>query len=302
MKGRLIANFLAMFMPSRNLRHKLRSWKGFESNYDRLKKDLEFIKDILRYSSYPQDCPPTQGIVRGVQLLIVEKFREFARLCEENGIEYWLDFGTLLGAVRHKGFIPWDEDFDLAIRYEDREKVLAMLRANNVELDMCKGEHGLFRIKVMEVHGYTLHIDVFGYRELKKIPETARDRIDAYLKKMLQKHAIFSETYRLQVKETLDSIEKEARGEQDLFVRSVDTCVRCCKLMTIPSDVLFPLTTLEFEGVTCKVPGRYLEYLTDIYGDFMQWPPSFSNNGVAARMTNEARRGIAKMMQDKGIL
>lgn len=302
MRGRRLANFLALFVPSKNLRHKLRQWKGLETDYDRLKKDLEFIKDLLRYSSYPTDCPHTTGIVRGVQMLILEKFRQFAELCDKNGIEYWLDFGTLLGAVRHKGFVPWDEDFDLAVRYEDRHKVLEMLRSNNVELDMFRGEQGLFRIKVLEIHNYTLHIDVFSYREVKNIPATARGDIDTFMHNLLRKNVIYSESYRKQVWDGLDTFEKRAGGDSSIFVRSVDTRVSNCKLMTIPAETLFPLTTLEFEGVKCKVPGHYLEYLTDIYGDFMLWPPTFANNNVASRMSTDARRGIARMMQEKNII
>ena len=65
------------------------------------------------------DYNPEGSVLRNAQLRMLHILEVVDQICREEGIPYWMDAGTLLGAVRHKGFIPWDDDLDICILRKD---------------------------------------------------------------------------------------------------------------------------------------------------------------------------------------
>ncbi|MCI8550025.1 MAG: LicD family protein [Lachnospiraceae bacterium] len=76
-----------------------------------------------------------EKMLRQVRLIQLEMLAEVDRICKKCGIKYNIIAGTLLGAVRHKGYIPWDDDADVALLREDYEKFRKVCRA---ELDKSR--------------------------------------------------------------------------------------------------------------------------------------------------------------------
>ncbi len=63
--------------------------------------------------------------IRPLQLKILDTLKEVDAVCRRNGLRYYITAGTLLGAVRHKGFIPWDDDLDIAMPRPDYDRLIA---------------------------------------------------------------------------------------------------------------------------------------------------------------------------------
>ena len=72
--------------------------------------------------------PPATGSTRLLQEGCAQLMTEFDQLCRDNNLPYWLDFGSLLGAVRHHGFIPWDDDTDLGMMREDIDRLQGIVQ------------------------------------------------------------------------------------------------------------------------------------------------------------------------------
>ena len=67
----------------------------------------------------------------------------FDRLCREHGLRYSLEYGTVIGAVRHKGFIPWDDDIDLSMPRPDYDKLVSLASEFDCEDACLEGYFGM---------------------------------------------------------------------------------------------------------------------------------------------------------------
>lgn len=85
---------------------------------------------------------------REIQKIEIELLEEFADICESHGLRYYLAYGTLIGAARHQGFIPWDDDVDVMMPREDFESLLLHFNdwrlRNSSHLAHCRNEQSRF--------------------------------------------------------------------------------------------------------------------------------------------------------------
>ena len=93
-----------------------------------------------------------QKHLRQMQLKLVDILREITTLCDRHNIPYWLDSGTLLGAVRHGGFSPWDDDIDICVPVEDLPRMVEACRELPKHLSLqCPETEPQMRMPVYKV-------------------------------------------------------------------------------------------------------------------------------------------------------
>ena len=90
----------------------------------------------LIYKDYDKE------VIEHLQEVLLEMFKDFIKICNNNNIKYFLHGGTNIGAVRHNGFIPWDDEIDVALLREDYEKLIKMDK-KELESVFTKNEKGV---------------------------------------------------------------------------------------------------------------------------------------------------------------
>jgi len=128
----------------------------------------EFLKEVLSSGICPENFESIYEGFKAYQQKALDTLCEFHRVCEKNGLRYQLAYGSLLGAVRDNGQIPWDYDVDVFVPYEDRFKLIEALKADLSkdfyfycpEID-SKCRHFIMRVTPKGYKSEVLHVDVF---------------------------------------------------------------------------------------------------------------------------------------------
>lgn len=102
-------------------------YRHHQKKEDSINAKLRDIRNILTFNHPIESVPPARGKLRLLQDGNAVLLERFFHKCKEHNLRFWLDYGTLLGAIRHSGFIPWDDDLDESMLRTDYEKLIELL-------------------------------------------------------------------------------------------------------------------------------------------------------------------------------
>ncbi len=248
--------------------------------------------------------------LKDVQNKLLKMFRWFDTICKENGLNYYMLGGTMLGAVRHKGFIPWDDDIDVGMPREDYDKFISLtqnLKDTYIVEDACEDnkEYRFLFAKIFDKSTTLvenkrklikrgLYIDVFPLDGLG-INETQKNNHYKKVSKIVVIEDMITCAYRKERKWYKNFAVFIGRIISPLFIRERTNNYRFRKLASkysfydsnyvanfggawgikevMPKSYFGTPTLYEFEDLNVYGVENPDKYLANVYGDYMKLPP-----------------------------
>lgn len=245
---------------------------------------------------------------RQVQSLLLGMLTWFDSVCRQNGITYWIEAGTLLGAVRHGGFIPWDDDVDVGVLRQDYDRLIRALDEVLPE-DLVRERRPDSPISVNskisllgtrgvdsygEIHGYghtevRLSIDIFVHDNAHDLAAVRHvesrvafavgsrpwaealagtPTVSKAKRARWRLISLLPEQFALRVQSNL--VERSSRRTSAWSCWGLDTPFAA---WSFPKSLISPVSEIRFESLTVMAPNAPHEYLERYFGSNYMTPP-----------------------------
>ena len=260
----------------------------------------EFLREVLDSPGCPDNFEELYAYFCKFQKLTLDTLREFVRVCNKNQIQYQLAFGSLLGAIRDGGQIPWDYDVDIVVPISERERLIDAL-----DRDLDKGYHAfipgrdrnyrplIIRIAPVGFPHQMLHVDVFYVLGIPD-EEPLRTRYYNKVKDLFYAHKYtvqdlkeYSYSTKSKIKQTalkvfyLIKYGKRAKADNyDFFsqydihdVKDATVLAFTVDKLIFPSSIFTNSTEIETREGVFSIPKDYETFFKVRYGDWKKYFP-----------------------------
>ncbi len=244
--------------------------------------------------------------LRKIQLTQLEVLKKIDKICNENGITYSIAYGSLLGAVRHGGFIPWDDDLDICMLRPDYEKFISIWKDDEMYLLQNKDTDADFFQSFTKIRkkntafvqetdiGKKYHkgvfVDIFPFDRVadgklkrkkqklnimfslvftREFAPTKNGSLVNLASKLLLKITPKKYYHKLAKKISKKVVKYKYNNDLMLF----DTCTFASLNKYFDADLFDNIVKIKFEDMEVSAFGNYDAVLTKIYGDYMKLPP-----------------------------
>ncbi len=247
-----------------------------------------------------------------LQTIILQIVKDIDALCQQEGIQYYLYGGSAIGAVRHKGFIPWDDDIDIIMSHDNyqrfmsvaREKLPAgkyFLQEGLIDWPMNYSKLRLRGTHICELEGYAKNSDQDGiFVDIFKFDNTSSH-------KLMQIWQYICAKYYLCYQLSQRTYESASRGKKILMAAAIPLRLPFLRRFIIGQaerynnrpDTAYVASYYEpkrfstcihlrttfgtpqrvvFEDTRLPIPEHCHKYLTTVFGDYMKLPPEEEQN------------------------
>lgn len=262
--------------------------------------------------------------LRQSQLVMLEMLKVVDEICKKHRLEYWLDAGTLLGAVRHNGFIPWDDDLDICMPRKDYEKFMEIapkelpdglfFQTKKTDKSLrwkwikIRDNYSTFIQKTEEGRNIKYHqgifIDVFPYDLIKddfSVSKYILNRRFHRSKNPIVKNlswfvdALCIPPVKLIGYNRLKRwfLKKHSSETPKYVSTGIEIALG---FHTFETEIIFPLKRIWFENSMYLAPADSHRYLKQMFGDYMTLPPEENRKVHACQILpfNHCQHNAAK--------
>ena len=267
-------------------------------SWQMMRRDGESHDDTRK--AFYANLPKASGDLRVLQLATLRLLEDFHKLCSEAGLEYWLMWVTLLGAVRHGGFIPWDDDVDLGMSRDDVDKLVDVVsKSDRFQITQrfgCWARSREVRFRYAD-ENIPCFLDVFIFdfstgseletyarlyedrtgvlKRFETAPELAAWNPDnGFLERDSELGRVVDACFAERIEgEYASGLLTHDRADAKYVMWGVDNVDYLPGHPAIyPIDTFYPLADIEFEGIRLAAPANSEAVLRQSFGDYLELP------------------------------